>query len=147
MLLPLYARGRGVMRQNTIEREKGGCRRHRNSWAPPFIPVISRARRRCVFKERVSLEELPSAISSLTHLTDIANFCSLKAGPFVLHSVLAPVLGLPLNPKTAAEAERILIGFGRAKIIYKGYHTEQDKTIECPLFLYEWGFQPCFEDL
>ncbi|XLS44577.1 hypothetical protein HN51_001442 [Arachis hypogaea] len=114
MLLRLYARGRGVMRQNTIEQEKGGCRRRRNSWAPSFIPVISRARRRCVFKERVSLEELPSAISSLTHLTDIANLCSLQ---------------------------------GRAKVVYKGYHTEQDKTIECPLFLYEWGFQPCFKDL
>ncbi|XLR31831.1 hypothetical protein S83_059731, partial [Arachis hypogaea] len=47
--------------------------------APPFIPVISRACRRCVFKERVSLEELPSAISSLTHLTDIANLFSLQA--------------------------------------------------------------------
>ncbi|XP_020963522.1 uncharacterized protein LOC107607377 [Arachis ipaensis] len=46
--------------------------------APPFIPVISRACRRCVFKERVSLEELPSAISSLTHLTDIANLFSLQ---------------------------------------------------------------------
>ncbi|XP_057752882.1 glutathione S-transferase T1-like [Arachis stenosperma] len=31
------------------------------------------------------------------------------AAPFVLHSVLAPVLGLPLNPKAAAEAEKILI--------------------------------------
>ncbi|XP_057743480.1 uncharacterized protein LOC130961556 [Arachis stenosperma] len=46
--------------------------------APPFIPVISRAHRRCVFKERVSLEELPSAISSLTHLTDMANLFSLQ---------------------------------------------------------------------
>ncbi|XP_072091725.1 uncharacterized protein [Arachis hypogaea] len=46
--------------------------------APPFIPVISRAHRRCVFKEKVSLEELPSAISSLTHLTDMANLFSLQ---------------------------------------------------------------------
>ncbi|XLS52019.1 hypothetical protein HN51_012696 [Arachis hypogaea] len=46
--------------------------------APPFIPIISRAHRRCVFKERVSLEELPFAISSLTHLTDMANLFSLQ---------------------------------------------------------------------
>ncbi|XLU98601.1 hypothetical protein S245_012941, partial [Arachis hypogaea] len=55
--------------------------------APPFIPVISRAHRRCVFKEKVSLEELPSAISSLTHLTDMANLFSLQGSYFIIDFV------------------------------------------------------------
>ncbi|XLR58313.1 hypothetical protein S83_008985, partial [Arachis hypogaea] len=55
--------------------------------APPFIPIISRAHRRCVFKERVSLEELPFAISSLTHLTDMANLFSLQGSYFIIDFV------------------------------------------------------------